>query len=164
LSLETACYDALRQVSEDCWLAWERFHTYAAADSEFWLALSYNIGNRLAGATMLYCQRCKKVTTDVDLVFCPKCGEVLVEQDTKWQDFELQQEVELAKHRANMYVILAIVLVTLGVVGSSVLFASSSLLGVFGIVLVCLGIGCIAAVDRYEYKLRILKNRLSQCD
>lgn len=113
---------------------------------------------------MLYCQRCKKVTTDVDLVFCPKCGEVLVEQDTKWQDFELQQEVELAKHRANMYVILAIVLVTLGVVGSSVLFASSSLLGVFGIVLVCLGIGCIAAVDRYEYKLRILKNRLSQCD
>jgi RNA polymerase subunit RPABC4/transcription elongation factor Spt4 len=112
---------------------------------------------------MLYCQHCKKLI-DEDLVFCPKCGEVLVEEDTKWQDFELQQEVELAKHRANMYVILATVLVTLGVVGSSVLFASSSLLGVFGIVLVCLGIGCAAVVDRYEYKLRILKNRLSQCD
>jgi protein-S-isoprenylcysteine O-methyltransferase Ste14 len=97
-------------------------------------------------------------------VFCPKCGEVLVEQDTKWQDFELQQEVELAKHRSNMYVISAIVLVTLGIVGSSVLFASSSLLGVFGIVLVCLGIGCVAAADRCEYKIRRVKNQLRQCD
>jgi protein-S-isoprenylcysteine O-methyltransferase Ste14 len=113
---------------------------------------------------MLYCQRCKKVTTDVDLVFCPKCGEVLVEEDTKWQDFELQREVAQAKHRANMCVIVGTVLVTLGVVGSSVLFASSSLLGVFGIVFVCLGIGCAAATDRYEYKIRILRNRLSQCD
>ena len=113
---------------------------------------------------MLYCQHCEKVTTDVDLVFCPKCGEVLVEEDTEWQDFELQREVEGANDRANMYTILAIVLVTLGIVGSSVLFASSGLLGVFGIALVCLGIGCAAAADRYEYKLRILRNRLSQCD
>ncbi len=113
---------------------------------------------------MLCCQRCKKVTTDLDLVFCPKCGEVLVEEDTEWQDFELQREVEGAKDSANMYTILAIVLVTLGIVGSSVLFASSSLLGVFGIAFVCLGIGCAAAADRYEYKLRILRNRLSQCD
>ena len=112
---------------------------------------------------MLYCQRCKKLI-DEDLVFCPICGGVLVEQDTKWQDFELQQEVELAKHRANMYVILAIVLVTLGIVGSSVLFASSSPLGVFGIAFICLGIGCAAAADRYEYKLRCLRNRLGQCD
>lgn len=111
---------------------------------------------------MLYCQRCKKVT-DEDLVFCPKCGEVLVEEDTKWEDFELQREVEQAKHRANMYVILGTVLVTLGVVGSSVLFASSSLLGVFGIAFVCLGIGCAAAADRYEHKLRILKNHLRRC-
>jgi protein-S-isoprenylcysteine O-methyltransferase Ste14 len=101
---------------------------------------------------------------DEDLVFCPKCGEVLVEEDTKWQDFELQGDVEEAKHRANMYVILAIVLVTLGVVGSSVLFASSSVLGLFGIVFVCLGIGCIAAADRYEHKIRSLKNQLRQCD
>jgi RNA polymerase subunit RPABC4/transcription elongation factor Spt4 len=113
---------------------------------------------------MLYCQHCKKVTTDVDLVFCPKCGEVLVEEETKWQDFELQREVEEVNDRANMYTILAIVLTTLGIVGSSVLFASSSLLGVFGIAFVCLGIGCAAAADRYEYKLRILRNRLSQCD
>jgi RNA polymerase subunit RPABC4/transcription elongation factor Spt4 len=113
---------------------------------------------------MLYCQRCRKVTTDEDLVFCPKCGEVLVEQDTKWQEFELQRDVEEAKHRANMYIIMAIVLVTLGMVGSGVLFASSSLLGVFGIVLVCLGIGCAAAAGRYEYKLKVLNNQLSQCD
>jgi len=112
---------------------------------------------------MLYCQRCKKVT-DEDLVFCPKCGEVLVEEDTRWQDFELHGEVEEAKHRANMYIILAIVLVTLGLVGSSILFASSSLLGVFGVVFVCLGIGCIAAADRHEHKIRILRNRLSRCD
>ena len=112
---------------------------------------------------MLYCKHCKKVT-DEDLVFCPKCGEVLIDEHTQWQDFELQQEVELAKHRANMYVILAIVLVTLGIVGSGVLFASSSLLGVFGIVLVCLGIGCVAAADRYEYKIRRVKNQLRQSD
>jgi RNA polymerase subunit RPABC4/transcription elongation factor Spt4 len=112
---------------------------------------------------MLYCQHCKKLI-DEDLVFCPKCGEVLVEQDTKWQDFELHGEVEEAKHRANMYVILAIVLVTLGIVGSGVLFASSSLLGVFGIVLVCLGIGCVAAADRYEYRIRRVKNQLRQFD
>jgi protein-S-isoprenylcysteine O-methyltransferase Ste14 len=104
------------------------------------------------------------MTTDVDLVFCPKCGEVLVEEETEWQDFELQREVEEVNDRANMYTILAIVLITLGIVGSSVLFASSSLLGVFGIAFVCLGIGCAAAADRYEYKLRILRNRLSQCD
>ena len=113
---------------------------------------------------MLYCQRCRKITTDLDLVLCPKCGEVLVEQEAKWQDFELRREVEEAKHRANMYVILAIVSTTLGIVGSSVLFASSSLLGVFGIAFVCLGIACAAAADRYEYKLRCLRNRLSQCD
>jgi protein-S-isoprenylcysteine O-methyltransferase Ste14 len=100
----------------------------------------------------------------VDLVFCPKCGEVLVEEETKWQDFELQREVEEVNDKANMYTILAIVLITLGIVGSSVLFALSSLLGVFGIAFVCLGIGCAAAADRYEYKLRILRNRLSQCD
>ena len=112
---------------------------------------------------MLYCQHCKK-RIDEDLVFCPKCGEVLVEEYAEWQDFELQGEVEEAKDRANMYIILAVVLVTLGLVGSSILFASSSPLGLFGIVLVCLGIGCAAAADRYEHKARILKNQLSRCD
>jgi RNA polymerase subunit RPABC4/transcription elongation factor Spt4 len=127
------------------------------------LALSYNIGNRLGGVAMLYCQHCKKII-DEDLVFCPKCGEVLVEEDIEWQDFELQGEVEEAKDRANMYVILAIVLVTLGMMGSSIFFASSSLLGLFGIVFVCLGIGCTAAAYRYGCKARSLKNQLNRCD
>ena len=113
---------------------------------------------------MLYCHRCKKVTTDVDLVFCPKCGEVLLEEGAKWQDFELQREIAEAKHRANMYIIMGIVLVTLGVVGSSVLFASSSLLGVFGVVFVFLGIGCIAVADRCGHKIRTLKNQARRCD
>jgi len=112
---------------------------------------------------MLYCQHCKKII-DEDLVFCPKCGEVLVEEDMEWQDFGLQREVEEARDRANMYIILAIVLVTMGMVGSSVLFVSSSLLGLFGIVFVCLGIGCTAAADRCGHKARSLRNQLGRCD
>jgi RNA polymerase subunit RPABC4/transcription elongation factor Spt4 len=112
---------------------------------------------------MLYCQHCKKII-DKDLVFCPKCGEVLVEEDTRWQDFELQREVEEAKDRANMYIIVAIVLVTLGIMGTSVLFVSSSLLGLFGVAFVCLGIGCAAAAYHHEGKARSLKNQLGRCD
>ena len=111
---------------------------------------------------MLYCQYCTK-RIDEDLVFCPKCGEVLVAEDTKSQDFQLQGEVEEAKDRANMYAILAAVLVTVGMMGGSLLFVSSSLLGLFGIVLVCLGIGCTAAAYRYEHKARSLKSQLSRC-
>jgi RNA polymerase subunit RPABC4/transcription elongation factor Spt4 len=112
---------------------------------------------------MLYCQHCKKII-DEDLVFCPKCREVLVEEDIEWQDFELQREVEEARDRANMYIILAIVLVTLGMMGSSILFVSWSLLGLFGVVLVCLGIGCTAAAYHHERKARSLKNQLSRCN
>jgi RNA polymerase subunit RPABC4/transcription elongation factor Spt4 len=112
---------------------------------------------------MLYCQYCKK-KIDEDLVFCPKCGEVLVGEDTEWQEFQIQEEVDEAKDRANMYIILAIVLVMVGMMGGSILFVSSSMLGLFGIVLVCLGIGCTAAADRYERKARNLKKQLSQCN
>jgi len=115
---------------------------------------------------MLYCQHCKK-SIDEDLVFCPECGEVLIEEDEEdieWQGFELQREVEEAKDRANMYIILAIVLVTLGMMGSSVLLVSSSVLGLFGIAFVCLGIGCAAAADRYARRAGSLKNQLSRCD
>jgi protein-S-isoprenylcysteine O-methyltransferase Ste14 len=112
---------------------------------------------------MLYCQHCKK-RIDEDLVFCPKCREVLVEEDMEWQDFELQREVAEAKDRANMYIILAIVLVTMGMVGSGVLFASSSLLGLFGIVFVCLGIGCTAAAGRCGHEARSLKSQFSRFD
>jgi protein-S-isoprenylcysteine O-methyltransferase Ste14 len=110
---------------------------------------------------MLYCQYCKK-KIDEDLVFCPKCGEILVGEDAEWEVFQLQEEVDEAKDRANMYIILAIILVTVGMVGGSVLFVSPSLFGLFGIVLVCLGIGCTASADRYEHKARSLKKQLSR--
>jgi protein-S-isoprenylcysteine O-methyltransferase Ste14 len=112
---------------------------------------------------MPYCQYCNK-RIDEDLVFCPRCGGVLVEKDAESQDFELEGQVEEAKDRSNMYVVLAVVLVTVGMIGASVLFVSSSLLGLFGIVFVCLGIGCTAAAYRYEHKARTLRNQLSRCN
>jgi len=108
---------------------------------------------------MPYCQYCGE-KIDEDAVVCPKCGESLVGEDTGWQEFQIQEKVDEAKHRANMYTISAIVLVTMGMMGGSILFVSSSLLGPFGIVLVCLGIGCTASADRYEHKARKLKKRL----
>jgi uncharacterized membrane protein YvbJ len=110
---------------------------------------------------MTYCQYCGE-KIDEDAVFCPKCGEILVGEDTEWQEFQLQGGVDEAKDRANMYIILAIVLVTVGMMGSSLLFVSSSLLGLFGIVFVCLGVGCTASADRYEHKARSLKKQLSR--
>jgi len=112
---------------------------------------------------MIYCQHCGK-KIDEDAVFCPKCGEILIGEDTEWQEFQIQGEVDEAKDRANMYIILAIVLVTVGMVGGSVLLISPSLLGLFGIAFVCLGIGCTAAADRYERKARNLKEQLSRCN
>jgi hypothetical protein len=110
---------------------------------------------------MPYCQYCgEKIGKDV--VFCPKCGESLVGGDTGWQGFQIQEKVDEAKHRANMYTILAIVLVTVGMMGGSLLFALSSPLGFFGIVFVCLGIGSIAWAARYEHEAQLLKKQLSQ--
>jgi len=105
------------------------------------------------------CQYCGE-KIDEDAVFCPKCGESVVGEDTGREEFQIREKVDEAKHRANMYTILAIVLVTLGMVGGSVLCDSSSSVGLFGIVLVCLGIGCTASADRYERKARNLKKRL----
>ena len=108
---------------------------------------------------MPYCQYCGE-KIDEDAVVCPKCGASLTGEDTVWQEFQIQEEVDEAKHRANMYTISAIVLVTMGMMGGSILFASSSLLGLFGIVLVCLGIVCTTSADRYEHKARNWKKRL----
>jgi hypothetical protein len=110
---------------------------------------------------MPYCQYCGE-KIDEDVVVCPKCGESLVGEDTGREEVQIQEQVDEAKHRANMYTISAIVLVTVGMMGGGVLFASSSLLGLFGIVLVCLGIGCSASADRYEHKARELKKRPRQ--
>ena len=108
---------------------------------------------------MSYCQYCEE-KIDEDAVVCPKCGESLVWEDTGWQEFQIQEKVDEAKHRANMYIISAVVLVTVGIVAGSMFCASSSGVGFFGIVLVCLGIGCTASADRYEHKARNLKKRL----
>jgi hypothetical protein len=114
---------------------------------------------KLRGVAMPRCQYCGG-KVDKDAVFCPKCGEILVGGDTEWQEFQIQKKVDEAKDRANMYIISAIVLVTLGMMGGGLLFVSSSLLGLFGIVFVCLGIGCTASADRYEHKARNLRKRL----
>jgi uncharacterized membrane protein HdeD (DUF308 family) len=106
------------------------------------------------------CCRYCGVKTDEDLVFCPNCWEVLTEEDTVWQEVQIQVNVDEAKHRANMYTISGVVLVSLGIVAGWVLCVSSSALGLFGIVLVCLGIGCTASADRHEHKARNLKERL----
>lgn len=108
---------------------------------------------------MPYCQYCRE-KVDKDVVSCPACGESLVGRSTRWRKSQLQEKIEEAKHRANMYIILATVLVTMGLLGGSILFVSSSLLGLFGIVLVCLGIGCTASADRYEHKARNLRKQL----
>jgi uncharacterized membrane protein YvbJ len=110
---------------------------------------------------MTHCQYCGEKINE-DTVFCPKCGEILVGEDTEWQEFQTQEKVDEAKDRANMYIILATVLVTVGMIGGSLLFVSSSLLGFFGIAFVCLGIGFTASADRYEHKARSLKKQLSR--
>ena len=110
---------------------------------------------------MPYCQYCGG-KIDKDAVVCPKCGESLVWEDTGRQEFRIQEKVDEAKHRANMYIISAIVLATVGIVAGSMFCASSSAVGFFGIVLVCLGVGCTASADRHEHKARNLKKRLER--
>jgi len=110
---------------------------------------------------MSYCQYCGG-KIDEDAVVCPVCGGSLVEEDTGWQELQIQEKIDEAKDRANIYIILAIVLVTVGMMGGSILFVSSSLLGLFGIVFVCLGVGCSASADRHEHKAKVLKRRLGR--
>jgi RNA polymerase subunit RPABC4/transcription elongation factor Spt4 len=108
---------------------------------------------------MPYCQYCKG-KIDEDAVVCPRCGESLIGGDTEWQELRIQEKVDEAKHRANMYIILAVVLATVGIVAGSMFCAASSGIGFFGIVLVCLGVGCTASADRHEHKARSFKNQL----
>jgi uncharacterized membrane protein YvbJ len=109
---------------------------------------------------MSYCQYCGG-RIDEGAVVCSACGESLVE-DTGWQELPIQEKIDEAKHRANMYIISAIVLATVGIVAGWVLCVLSSALGLFGIVLVCLGVGCSASADRHEHKARNLKRRLGR--
>jgi len=107
------------------------------------------------------CQYCGGKIGD-DAVVCPACGESLIEGDAEWQELQIQEKVDEAKHRANMYIISATVLVTVGIVAGSMFCVSLSVVGFFGIVLVCLGVGCTASADRHEHKARNLKKRLGR--
>lgn len=105
------------------------------------------------------CQYCGEEINE-DAMVCPKCGEIVIGEDAVWQEFEIEEKVDEAKHRANMYIISAIVLATMGIVAGWVLCASSSMIGLFGIALVCLGVGCNASADRHEHRAKVLKRRL----
>lgn len=110
---------------------------------------------------MPYCQYCGGKTA-YDVIFCPRCGESLVGEDTGWSEFQIQEEIDKAKHRANIYTILTIVLATVGMMVGAILSVSLYLVGLFGIALVCLGIGCSAWASRHESKARNLKKHLSR--
>lgn len=110
---------------------------------------------------MAYCRYCGR-KVDEDAAFCNWCGERTLEDETRWQEVQIQEAVESAEHRANIYTILTIVLVTLGLAGGGMLCVSSDPVGLFGIVLVCLGVGLIAAARRHERKAAVLKRRLGR--
>lgn len=110
---------------------------------------------------MAYCRYCGR-KVDEDAVFCNWCGERSFEVDTRWQQLEIQGAVDEAEHRANIYTILTIVLVTLGLAGGGALCVSSDPIGLFGIVLVCLGVGFITAARRHERKASNLKRLLGR--
>ena len=108
---------------------------------------------------MPYCPYCGW-KTGYDSLLCPTCGESLVGKYAGLNEFQLQDEIDTAKHKANIYNILAIVLVTVGIVAGGILFVSLDLIGLFGIVFVCLGVGCAAWAARYERKATNLKKQL----
>jgi hypothetical protein len=108
---------------------------------------------------MIHCQYCGQ-KLDEDAIVCSACGASLVREDTVWQELQIQEKIDEAKHRANIRTISAIVLVTMGMVAGGVLCVSSNSIGLFGVAFVCLGIGCIASAGRYELKASRLKKQL----
>jgi len=110
---------------------------------------------------MPFCPYCGE-RLDENVGACPKCGEISFEEDTEWQQLQIQEKVEKAKHRANMYIIAATLLATVGIVAGCILCASSIAIGFFGVALVCFAVGCNASAERHEHKARVLKRRLRQ--
>ncbi len=108
---------------------------------------------------MPYCQYCGW-KTGYNAVLCPRCGESLVGEGAGLNEFRILGEIDQAKHRANIYNILAIVLVTIGMVGGGMLCVSLDLIALFGIVFVCLGVGCAVWSAQYERKVRNLQKQL----
>jgi uncharacterized membrane protein YvbJ len=108
---------------------------------------------------MTHCQYCGQ-RLDEDAIVCSTCGANLIGGDTRWQELQIQEKIDEAKHRANIRTISAIVLVTIGMVAGGVLCVASNAIGFFGVAFVCLGIGCVASAGRYELKARRLKKQL----
>jgi hypothetical protein len=110
---------------------------------------------------MPYCRRCGE-KVDEDAASCPRCGERFPGKETQWRNFHTQDEIERAQYKANMCIILATILVTIGFVGGGVLCDASSPYGLFGIVLVCLGVACTSAAGRWKHKASTFKRELNQ--
>lgn len=105
---------------------------------------------------MPYCQHCGK-KIDEDDVFCPECGRSIVGEDREWQEFKLRETIDRLKRKADVYIALAAVLATAGVVVGGALFMSSNPLGLFGIPVVCFGIGFAASARRHDHKAENLE-------
>ncbi len=110
---------------------------------------------------MPYCHHCGK-KIDQDQVFCPVCGRSLVGSDTEWQEFKLYDSIHRVTRKADAYTALASVSITLGVVGGIILAFLSDAAGLFGIPLVCWGVGFAAAAKRYDLKAAYLRQWLGR--
>ncbi|MFP3898430.1 MAG: hypothetical protein ACLFVD_03885 [Dehalococcoidia bacterium] len=110
---------------------------------------------------MAYCRYCGR-KVDEEAAFCHWCGESTAVEDARWQEVQVQEAVDQAEHRANIYTIITIVLVTLGLAGGGALCISSDPIGLFGIVLVCLGVAFMTAATRHGRKASNLRRQLGR--
>lgn len=110
---------------------------------------------------MVYCQHCGE-RIDEDEVFCPECGCSLVGENARWQQFKVQEAIYRVKRRADVYTALAAVLATVGVVGGIILGVLSHPAGLFGIALLCFGIGFASAARRHDRKVEGLRRWLKR--
>ncbi len=104
---------------------------------------------------MFRCPYCGNKIED-NATSCPACRKSLAREDAQCQSPRLDGEIDKAKHEANMFTIYGILLITLGITGGGALWLMANWLGLFGGVLVCLGIGCVSAAERHAAKASAL--------